>query len=104
MDFTQGVTPDYRGWFSAWLPTTAPHAEWAGLVVEVGTYDVVAVVDALRMDRWLKFGRGRSSISREQIRQTMMDRLNPSAPQWRAAALRNGLDAQMRALRGLQQW
>jgi len=104
MDFTHGVTPDYRGWFSAWLPTTAPHAEWAGLVIEVGTYDVLAVMDAVRMDRWLKFGRGRSSASREQIRQTMMERLNPTAPEWRAAAFKNGLDAQMRALRGLQQW
>src|SRR3546814_9796361 len=26
MDFTNGVTPDYRGWFSAWLPNSAPHA------------------------------------------------------------------------------
>jgi len=70
----------------------------------VGTYDVLAVMDAVRMDRWLKFGRGRSSASREQIRQTMMERLNPTAPEWRAAAFKNGLDAQMRALRGLQQW
>ena len=104
MDFTGGVTPDYRGWFSAWLPSIDSHKEWAGLVIEVGTYDVVTVVDALRMDRWLKFGRGRSSISRDEIRRTMMDRLNPSAPEWRTAALRNGLDAQTRALRGLQQW
>lgn len=104
MDFTQGVTPDYRGWFSAWVPATAPQAEWAGLVVEVGTYDVLAVVDALRMDRWLKFGKGRSSIPREEIRKTMMERLYPSAPEWRAAAVKNGLEAQMRAFRGLQQW
>jgi len=104
MDFTGGVTPDYRGWFSAWLPGIAPRAEWAGLVVEVGTYDVIAVVDALRMDRWLKFGRGRSTVSREEIRKTMMERLYPVAPEWRAAALRNGLDAQVRVFKGLQEW
>jgi len=104
MDFTDGVTPDYRGWFSAWLPSTAPQTEWAGLVVEVGTYDVISVVDALRMDRWLKFGRGRSSTPREEIRKTMMERLYPQAPEWRAAALENGLDAQRRAFQGLQQW
>jgi len=104
MDFTGGVTPDYRGWFSAWLPSIAPRTEWAGLVVEVGTYDVIAVVDALRMDRWLKFGRGRSTVSREEIRKTMMERLYPVAPEWRAAALRNGIDAQARVLKGLQEW
>ncbi len=104
MDFTGGVTPDYRGWFSAWLPSFLPQIEWAGLVVEVGTYDVISVVDALRMDRWLKFGRGKSDFSRDEVRKTMMERLFPVAPEWRAAALRNGLDAQTRMFKGVQQW
>ena len=34
----------------------------------------------------------------------MMERLYPVAPEWRAAALRNGLDAQVRVLKGLQEW
>ena len=101
---TKGETPSYRGLFSAWLPTTAPQAEWTGLLIEVGTYDNLTVGDAVRMDRWLRFGRGRTSTSREEMRRTMMERLYPSAPDWRAAALRNGLDAQMRALQGLQRW
>jgi hypothetical protein len=103
-EVTKGETPSYRGLFSAWLPTTAPQAEWTGLLIEVGTYDNLTVGDAVRMDRWLRFGRGRTSTSREEMRRTMMERLNPSAPEWRAAALRNGLDAQARALRGLEQW
>jgi hypothetical protein len=73
-------------------------------VIEVGTYDVISVIDALRMDRWLKFGCGRSTVPREEIRKTMMERLYPVAPEWRAAALRNGLDAQARVLNGLQHW
>src|SRR3546814_1762850 len=48
MDFTNGVTPDYRGWFSAWLPNSAPHAEWTGMVVEAGTYGVIEVMDGIR--------------------------------------------------------
>lgn len=104
MDFTGGVTPDYRGWFSAWLPITAPHAQWAGSVIEAGTYDVLSVIDGIRMDRWLKFGRGCSSSSREEIRATMMDRLYPVDPEWRRTALTNGLDAQWRAFRGLEEW
>jgi hypothetical protein len=104
MDFTQGVTPDYRGWFSAWLPTTAPQAEWAGLVIEAGTYDVVSVIDAIRMDRWLRFAKGRSIHSREEMRRSMMDKLYPEDAEWRSKALRNGLDAQRRMFRGLLDW
>jgi len=103
-EVTKGETPSYRGLFSAWLPTTAPQAEWTGLLIEVGTYDNLTVGDAVRMDRWLRFGRGRSSTSREDMRRTMMERLYPSAPEWRSAALTNGLDAQRRALAGLQRW
>jgi hypothetical protein len=101
---TGGVIPDYRGPFSLWLPTTAPQAEWAGLVIEGGTYETLRVADSLRMDRWLRFGSGRSSRPREEIRRDMLEGLYPSAPEWRAKALENGLDAQWRALRGLQAW
>lgn len=103
-EVTGGEVPSYEGLFSAWLPGTAPQAEWTGLLIEVGTYDNIAVGDAVRMDRWLKFGRGRSSTSREEMRRTMMERLNPEDPEWRSKALANGLDAQMRALRGLEMW
>jgi hypothetical protein len=99
-----GVTPDYRGWFSAWLPSVAPHADWAGMVIEAGTYGVVEVMDGIRMDRWLKFGTGRSYLSREEMRETMMDKLYPAAPDWRSAALKNGLVAQRSFLEGLQRW
>ena len=67
---TKGETPSYQGLFSAWLPTTAPQAEWAGLLIEVGTYDNLTVGDAVRMDRWLRFGRGRSSVPRDEMRGT----------------------------------
>lgn len=103
-ELTKGETPSYRGLFSAWLPATAPQAQWTGLLIEVGTYDNLRVGDAVRMDRWLRFGRGHTSTSREEMRRTMMERLYPSAQEWRSAALKNGLDAQTRALRGLQQW
>jgi len=103
-EVTGGEVPTYEGLFSAWLPRTAPQAEWTGLLIEVGTYDNIAVGDAVRMDRWLKFGRGRSSMPREDMRRIMMDRLNPEDPAWRSQALENGLDAQNRALHGLQDW
>jgi hypothetical protein len=103
-DVAKGEVPSYEGLFSAWLPRTAPQADWTGLLIEVGTYDNLTVGDAVRMDRWLKFGTGRSEMPRDEMRRTMMDRLNPPLPEWRAKALANGLDAQTRALRGLEEW
>lgn len=103
-DVSHGETPSYCGLFSAWLPNTAPQAEWAGLLIEVGTYDNLTVQDSVRIDRWLKFGSGRTSIPRETLRHAVMEGLNPASAEWRAKAMENGMDAQMRALRGLQQW
>jgi len=103
-EVTNGEVPTYQGLFSAWLPTTAPHAEWTGVLIEVGTLDNITVGNAVRMDRWLRFGRGRSSVSRDDMRAAMMEGLNPTSPEWRAKALANGLDAQTRMLEGLRQW
>jgi hypothetical protein len=100
----KGAKPNYRGWFSAWLPSTVPQAEWAGMVIEAGTYGVVEVMDGVRIDRWLKFANGRSIMTREAMRETMMDKLYPVAPDWRATALKNGLGAQQAFLDGLQRW
>lgn len=99
-----GVKPNYRGWFSAWLPTTAPKAQWTGMVIEAGTYGVIEVMDGVRIDRWLKYGKGRTEFSREQLREIMMDKFYPVAPDWRATALKNGLAVQFAFLSGLQDW
>lgn len=104
MDISKGVTASYTGPFAVWLPKTAPKAEWAGLGIEVGTFDNQAMANALRMDRWLKFGRGGSTLPREDIRRTMIERLYPADPAWRRSALTNGCDAQRRAFEGLQRW
>lgn len=99
-----GKTPNYRGFFSAWLPSTAPQAQWAGLLIEVGTYDDLTVMDTVRIDRWLRFAPGRTSTSREEMRATMMEGLNPLSNQWRNAAIANGLEAERRMFAGLQNW
>lgn len=101
---SEGHTPSYTGFFSAWLPSTAPRAEWAGLLIEVGTYDNLTVLNTVRLDRWLKYATGSTYTSREEMLDEMMEGLNPAAPAWREAAMTNGLDAQKRMLEGLAQW
>lgn len=103
-DGAEGATPSYQGLFCTWLPTAAPQAEVAGLAIEVGTFDNAVVTDALRLDRWLKFGREPGLASREVLRDQMLRGLYPADPAWRARALVNGCDAQSRALRGLLEW
>ena len=99
-----GKTPSYAGPFINWLPAAAPSAQWIGAAIEVGTYDVKTVGDALRMDRWLKFGLPSDQAHRDQIRQSMMDLLSPSSDGWQRAAVTNGCEAQAQALRGLANW
>lgn len=99
----EGTTPSYIGTFSAWLPGALPNAECAGLAIEVGTYDNDMVADALRIDRWLKFGKG-SAVQRDELRAVMMERLCPSDPEWRRLAVENGIKVQARLLEGLAAW
>lgn len=103
-DVTDGQVPSYQGLFSKWLPATAPQAEWTGLLIEVGTYDNLTVGDAVRIDRWLRFGEGVTTFSREKLHESMMNSLYPKSPKWRKQALRNGLEAQSQVLYGLQEW
>lgn len=103
-DGAAGATPSYEGLFNTWLPKALPWAECAGLAIEVGTYDNVRVMNSLRLDRWLKFGRGESKASREDLRRWMMEGLYPSDPAWRARAIANGCLAQQSALEGLLRW
>ncbi|MBS0412334.1 MAG: DUF2817 domain-containing protein [Proteobacteria bacterium] len=103
-DGAEGATPSYQGLFCTWLPQAAPWADFTGLGIEVGTFDNAAVADALRIDRWLKFGRGPGLQPREALRETMMQRLYPADEAWRRLALANGCDAQQRALEGLVEW
>jgi hypothetical protein len=99
-----GATPAYVGPFSMWLPEAAPNAKCAGLVIEVGTYDINTVAASVRMDRWLKFGEGRSKLTRDEMRRAMMEGLYPTSPEWRAKALLNGCKAQAKLMDGLQRW
>src|SRR3546814_14482799 len=98
---TNGETPSYRGLFSTWLPDTAPQAEWTGVQIAVGTDDNLTEGNAVRIDRWLKFGRGRSDVPREVMRSPMMEALHPSNPEWRAKELTHGLAAARPLIEGL---
>src|SRR3546814_12757182 len=86
-EVTNGETPSYRGLFSTWLPDTAPQAEWTGVLIEVGTYDNMTVGNAVRIDRWPKFGRGRSDVPRAVIPSTRTEARHPNTPEQREKEL-----------------
>jgi len=100
----KGTTASYNGLFCNWLPQSAPQAEWVGQVIEVGTYDNVRVWEALRIDRWLRFGRPGPSDHRDDLRREMLERFYPSSPDWRRMALAVGCQAQQHVLDGLVRW
>ena len=73
-------------------------------MIEVGTRSNPEVAAALAMDRWLKFGRGGTPAMRENLRRTMRECLYPSDLAWREKCLSNGLDAELKAYAGVDDW
>lgn len=99
-----GETPNYVGPFSLWLQTALVATDCAGLVIEVGTYDIITMANGVRMDRWLKFGKGKSKLPRDAMRREMLEYFYPGNPEWRVLALERGCDAQSKLMNGLRTW
>ena len=82
--------PDYVGqvWKGTSKDIAAKGATVVGTVVEIGTVGNQSVLAALLIDRWLRFEcDDPMSPFAVQYRTKMIERLNPSRPEWRAAAL-----------------
>ena len=80
--------PDYVGqvWKGATQDVRALGARAIGTVVEIGTVGNQSVLAALLIDRWLRFEcADPMSPFAVEFRTKMIERLNPSRPEWRQA-------------------
>jgi hypothetical protein len=82
-----GRRPDFTGLLIDALGRMVPHRRYAGLVIEFGTRAHNQVKDALRLDRWLKFGRGRTESDRASLTRQVMEDFCPTNPDWRRSVL-----------------
>ncbi len=97
--------PDYVG--QVWAGTTADiralGAAAIGTVVEIGTVGNQSVLAGLLIDRWLRFEcDDPMSPKAVQLRTRMVERLNPSRPEWRKAALAAMSEVYQQTIAGLK--
>lgn len=74
-------------------------------VIELGTFANQGVLAALLIDRWLRFAcPNPAAPAAVALRTQMMERLNPSNPEWRVAVVEAMRDIYDRTLAGLAAW
>ncbi len=77
----------------------------AETVIELGTFANKGVLMALLIDRWLRFEcPDRSTPDAVRLETRMVERLNPSNPEWREAVVAAMHDIYAATLRGLAEW
>ncbi|GAB3764788.1 M14 family metallopeptidase [Ramlibacter monticola] len=86
------------------LHEECPQARHVGICLEYGTHPMERVMTALRAEHWLqRAGTGASATQAAAIRQQLKDAFYPQADEWKLAVWRQGREACLQALDGLQQ-
>ncbi|QND58844.1 DUF2817 domain-containing protein [Mesorhizobium huakuii] len=97
-----GIAATATGYVSEAVVRAMPHARVLPLVVECGTLDGAAVMDAVQADNWLHlFGRIDSAIGK-RIKATLRGAFIPDDPDWQRTCLSTSLRYFDRALTELQ--
>lgn len=103
--FDGAKRPRYEGLVFRGVQRRLRDAQLAGAVIEFGTVPVGASIDALRADRWLRFGATADDAARARpIRSAIVEAFCPSDPGWRSAVVGHALDIQRSVLAGVAAW
>lgn len=106
--FAGAETPNYTGTLVEAAEArvrAASGAKVLGIAVEWGTYSVDVMLQALLMDRWLRFAcPDPSAPEATSVRSRMIERFCPSAPGWQNSILIHAARIYDQALVGLTSW
>ncbi len=80
-----------------------PHAQYAGVALEYGTYPLREVLDAMRADNWLHVHGDLGSPLARKIKAEMRRALYPDQDDWREMVWARAVEINRRMLRGLAQ-
>jgi len=88
--YTGGRIPNFSGLWIDTMGQLSAHQSYCGLVIEFGTrrndpHDQVK--DALRLDRWLKFGQPDKTIDRPGLQAKVLEDYCPNTEEWRRSVL-----------------
>ena len=85
--FPGGETPAFTGILSAAIPSLLSQAITYAVVVEFGTKPNADVLEALMIDRWLKFGPGPDTALARRLKAGMLECFSPNDAKWRASVI-----------------
>lgn len=107
-DILEDATPGYTGLLTVGLRNALARvskAPFVGVVIEWGTYEVSAMLQALVMDNWLRTHRdlvGEPLF--EDVRARLIERFYPSSPAWRESVLEQSRAIYAEAIAGVANW
>ena len=101
-------SPDYSGLLLQGLQNeirSLSSADVLSVVIEFGTYGLDSMLQALFMDRWLRFKVKEPDSAEVLVLKTrLIERFYPSLPEWRHAILGHSEKIYDQALAGLRDW
>lgn len=106
--FDEGVSPEYSGLLIQGVKDElqkSNEVDILSVAIEIGTYDLDSMLQALIIDNWLRQNKQKSH-SAETKRQEMrlVERFYPSMPEWRASVLLHAKIIYQQTLQGLSNW
>ena len=106
--FDEGVSPQYSGLLIQGVKDALQknnEVDILSVAIEIGTYDIDSMLQALIIDNWLRQNSQKSQSS-EAMRQRLrlVERFYPSMPEWRASVLKHAKIIYQQTLHGLSNW
>jgi hypothetical protein len=98
--FPGGAVPRFTGILNMAVPAILESVSTYATVVEFGTKPNADVLEALMVDRWLKFA-GADSTAASRLKRSMLDCFSPRDPKWRAVVVQSARDIVSRTIAGL---
>ncbi len=86
-----------------WTAATqdCPQAEYTGIALEYGTVPPLEMMAALRADQWLENHPEAPGAQSQQIKTQIRDAFYTDTNEWKAAVVRQAIEATLQGLNGL---
>lgn len=106
--FDDGVSPDYFGLLIQGLNDEIKqinNAQVLSVVIEIGTFDLDSMLQALMIDTWLRSNNNKTDTHNTKIQKIrLIERFYPSMPEWRESVLTHAENIYQQTLNKLSGW
>jgi hypothetical protein len=106
--FDEGVSPNYYGLLMCGINKEIQKIKKANIlsvVIEMGTYGLDSMLQALIIDNWLRQNHKGAKTNNGKLQQLrLIERFYPSMPEWRNSVLKHSKKIYQQTINGLNQW